>query len=299
MVRPAVVREVEDDGLLAREGQPWALDKLGILEKYDGAFCTACKNTPGWYYVEGFAGPGVNLIRTTVRVAGSPLIALDAAPEFRKCILVERGARSAEALTRRTEVYGARAVVLRGDCNRDLIPLMAEHVNPNAPCLAVLDPEGLELHWSTVEAIAGFKNPGRSKVEQLILLPTNTGFIRLLTVDRDPEPWAVARLDRMFGSDEWRPIYRDRIEGRISPTVARDRYVILYQDRLRGLGYQTVLERAIRSDGWSGAIRYFLIFATDNATGEAIMDSCFQHVEGGDQLTLPGITARRQKYSPD
>jgi three-Cys-motif partner protein len=290
--------EATDDGLCVRQSGRWALDKLGILSRYVPQFGRACRNkAPAWYYAEGFAGPGVNLIRQGGRrVRGSPLIALEARPAFRSCVFIEASRAAADALRQRTARFGDRAHVMRGDCNRDLLPLMAQHINRHAPCLAVLDPEGADLAWSTLQALARFKARGRSKVEQLILFPTNTGFIRLLPINRQPAGRAVERLDQMFGGEGWKGVYADRVAGRISPSQARDRYLAYYQDQLRGLGYRIVLERAIRRQGWGGAVLYFLVFATDNPAGERIMDSCFDHVENEPQATLPGITAPRRRY---
>ncbi len=47
----------------------------------------------------------------------------------------------------------------------------------------------------------------------------------------------------------------------------------MYGDGLKSLGYKTVLDRQIKKEG--GQPMYFLIFATDNAAGERIMDSVF------------------------
>lgn len=54
-------------------------------------------------------------------------------------------------------------------------------------------PEGSELDWDTVAAISRFKK-GHYKAEQLILLPTHTGFIRQLFVNRPLEEWAENNL---------------------------------------------------------------------------------------------------------
>jgi hypothetical protein len=72
-----------DDGL-ARDAGPWVKDKLGILRKYLPAFGMACRNkAPEWFYVEGFAGPGVNRLRDTGELVwGSSMLALQADPMF-------------------------------------------------------------------------------------------------------------------------------------------------------------------------------------------------------------------------
>lgn len=56
---------------------------------------------------------------------------------------------------------------------------MLERIPRRAPAFAFLDPEGSELHWSTVEAIADHKcGHAKTKIEQLILFPVDMGFVR-------------------------------------------------------------------------------------------------------------------------
>src|SRR5437016_7940782 len=80
-----------DDGLVDREAGPWTRDKLAILWCYMGGFCLACSGKAHqWFYVDAFAGPGVNWIpQIHQRVAGSPLLALAAAPAFGRCLCVD------------------------------------------------------------------------------------------------------------------------------------------------------------------------------------------------------------------
>ncbi|MCA1680525.1 MAG: hypothetical protein LC777_17035, partial [Actinobacteria bacterium] len=56
----------------------------------------------------------------------------------------------------------------------------------DAPAFAFLDPEGSELAWDTVTAIAEHNPKPYKKVEQLILLPTDMGFVRTLPLPSLP-----------------------------------------------------------------------------------------------------------------
>ena len=287
-----------DDGLVVREAGPWVKDKLGILAQYLPAFGKACKDkAPNWFYVDAFAGSGLNRIRKTGELVwGSPLIALRADPPFTRCAFLDSGTAEVQALRRRTAPYGARAVVRQGDCNTALLPLMQEAVDPRAPCLCVFDPEGPNLDWRTVASVARFKRAGFSKVEQLILFPTDTGFIRELPRERQIEGWGERDLRRVFGNDDWRAIYERRRRDEISADDARTEYVRLYADQLRHqLKYKTVLDRPVRTHGWGGRILYFLLFATDNDAGKRIMDSCFDYVPPSDQLTFGFKVARKRR----
>jgi three-Cys-motif partner protein len=271
---------LEDDGLPVRpDVGPWTLDKLEIVSRYQGDFAKACaRKAPGFYFGDGFAGPGVNRARDTGELAaGSPLLALETNPPFTSCLFMDSGLQVVRTLKERTVSYGQRAIVRRGNCNTDLVPAMEEHFHRRAPLLVLLDPEGYELSFSTVKAVSRFRN-GKTKAEQLILLPTHTGFLRTLPTAGVPEKHNEDHMTRMYGTDRWEEIYHDRLRDNITTDTATSRYVNLYADQLRTLGYKTVLDREIREGGFKGALKYFLLFATDHEAGERIMDHIFNTV---------------------
>jgi hypothetical protein len=145
-----------DDDLEVRPAGLWTADKLAIVRYYLPGFANACAKAKTFHFVDGFAGPGVNLIAEE-RVAGSPLIALETPPAFAKCLLMDANERVVNTLQARTASYGDRAVVERGDCNADLLPLMQRHLGGWDPALVLLDPEGCELSWEAVQGIASFR----------------------------------------------------------------------------------------------------------------------------------------------
>lgn len=267
----------EDDGLPVREAGQWAKDKLAVIECYLDAFATACsKKAKSWHLVDGFAGPGVNEIRETGELVwGSPMLGVRTQPAFDQCLFMDSGRQEYRALTERTEGFRERVVVRQGDVNGDLTTAMYEVLNRRAPVLCLLDPEGANLGWETVEALSRFR-VGRFKTEMLILFPTHTGFIRMLPVEGESEPWAPAKLDYIYGDGRWRRIWRARQKGEISTDQATTHYVRLYRDRLVELGYpaELVLDREIRRGGRGGQLLYFLIFATTHDRGREIMDHC-------------------------
>ena len=61
-----------------------------------------------------------------------------------------------KALAARTERYGDRAVRFNGDANC-IVGDMLALVPKRAPAFSFLDPEGSELGWDTVTAIADHK----------------------------------------------------------------------------------------------------------------------------------------------
>jgi three-Cys-motif partner protein len=259
------------DGLPARDAASWTEEKLMILDAYLNAFAKACQRAGGWYGLDLFAGTGLNWSTTrNAPVNGSALIALEASePSATQVILAEKHPGAFEALTHRTEPYGTRALRMNDDANL-IIGDMLSLVPRRAPAFAFLDPEGSELEWPTVEAIAEHKR-GHSpnKIEQLILFPTDMGFVRLA-------PDHPELVTRIYGHDRWKEIYERRSAGKISAEQARSEYVRLYAAGFTQLGYETVLDRQITKA--NGSPMYFLVFATDNAAGEKIMDFVFDRV---------------------
>ena len=286
--------QTASDGLPARVAPSWTEEKLMILESYLDAFADACKSAGGWYGLDLFAGTGLNWSETGGEERnGSPVIALEAqSPKATQIIVAESYKKSYEALRHRTERYGDRICLFNDDANRIVGDMLAP-VPPRAPAFAFLDPEGSELEWPTVEAIANHKRGhGPNKIEQLILFPTDTGFMRLT-------PGHPDLVTRIFGNEDWREIDDRRQAGKLSADEARGEYVRLYADGLRRLGYTTVLDRQITKS--NGQPMYFLIFTTDHDAGERIMNHCFDQVrmrvqeERGQGQLFPIKEAPRRK----
>jgi three-Cys-motif partner protein len=97
-------------------------------------------------------------------------------PEAIKVAVAESHAGAFKALVHRTERYGNRVESFNEDANK-IVAAMLGLIPRRAPAFAFLHPEGSELEWPTVEAIAEHKR-GHSpnKIEQLILFPTDMGF---------------------------------------------------------------------------------------------------------------------------
>lgn len=289
---------VPDDGYIIRAGHQWTLDKLEVLDLYYPAFTKATKRAPARHLFEGFAGPGLNRIGSEI-LHGSPLIAMNTSPPFTTGTFMDLDPSNIDALQHRLGAFGGRAVATVGDCNVDLVPEIAGRVGPWDPSLCVLDPEGADVAWSTPKAIAAI--PKRSyKIEQLILFPTNTGFLRLLPLESELKDWARERITRMYGHEEWLDIYKARRRQLISSDRATTEYVKLYAEGFTRLGYRSVLDKEIRDGGHRGRLRYFLIFATDHPLGETIMNRVFnkagtERMKSYEQPTLFDFKPERRK----
>lgn len=274
--------KAEDDGLVTRPIGIWSLEKLATLLLYFRAFTTACGKAGGGYYVDGMAGPGICRLRGAwpdpYLAWGSPLLALRSRPEFQQCSFLEIDQRKVEALRARAAAYGGRAAVQQGDVNLDVRRLLEDQVPPRAPCFCFLDPQGIELCFETISAIASTPRR-RLKPELLVVFPLRMALLRLLTLSRPIGSKTEARLNGAFGGHEWFKIYEARRNGDITRTHAKMEYLNLYCDKVRSLGYRWVRSKAIvapRAPGTRRQEMYHLIFATDHPAGEDIMRDVFQ-----------------------
>ena len=271
-----------DDGLVTRPIGVWTLEKLAILLLYFEGFTRACGRARGGYYLDGLAGPGICRIRGARAqpnyVWGSPLIALRTQPPFQRCISLDISEGNTRALSSRVSSYGTRAVVHAGDVNQRLANVVRSEVPGRAPCFCLLDPEGTELQWSTIEAVA--RTPGRRrKPELLVLFPMEMGFIRLLTTAAEIRSGWKARIDRMFPDGTWWNVYQRRVAGRLTPSEAKDLYIEIYRNGLEASGYRHVNSHPITAPTVTGGQRrelYHLVFASDSDAGKDIMDYVFQ-----------------------
>lgn len=301
--------ETASDGHPARVAPTWTEEKLAILACYLHGFALACKShRRGWYALDIFAGVGLNISATTRgEIPASAMRALEAGPPLaRMVVLCERSASALPALMHRVAPYGDRARVFAKDANTEIGGMLAL-IPRDAPAFAFLDPEGSELAWDTVHAIAKHKSTPYKKIEQLILLATDMGFVRTLPVAKDLSPGAAAKITAMYGHDRWRAIYERRRADKINAEAARTEYVRLYAQGLRDLGYEHVQERQITKEGAGGrrgSPMYFLMHASDHEAGERIMAHCFdkKHIRPGEQLGQEGlfhvpVAPRRRRLS--
>lgn len=218
-----------------RSGQIWTLSKLDFLEKYLPAFNKASKRAGKTFYVDGFAGPGTNQIGKEVR-AGSPLIALNTKPAFTHYFLVEKDKKTFTSLENRVRQHALHqyTTLFQADFN-DVIEPILEELPKYAPTFFLLDPEGLELAWSTMEKIGK-----RNKADVFVLI-SGSGVARNL---QHPQ-----LLTRFFGDDSWQYIRERRERGDFGVDVKDDEaYTRHYVERLQTLGF--------------GHTKYFLVAST-------------------------------------
>lgn len=156
-----------------------------------------------------------------------------------------------------------------GDFNQLVLSDLAENRIPkDKPTFAFLDPDSTQLGWTTIEALARYKDaPGLYKIELLILLNTDQALVRLVPRHQGPdyENSGDARtMDWVMGG---RDAWWDLNDQHFSAMNLMARYV----HRLRALGYLDV--RAVPILNPRTRVRqYFLIHASDHPAAAGLMN---------------------------
>lgn len=258
---------------MARAWGFWTRGKLDILRNYLDAFTTASQSADERLYFDLFAGETENVDRITGEpIHGSARIALSTDnPPFTRLRFFEIN-RPAELEARlRAEFPDRDLGVYPGDCNETIHRALEELTHLNwAPAFAFIDPNGPDVRWTTLEALAAFKAKRRTKVELWMLFPEPM-FVRFLRTDGgDVEPDHARRITGMYGSHQWRQVYQARLDGRLTPADARAEYVNLMRWRLQTvLGYTWTHTLEVHNE--RDLPIYHLIFATDHDAGDRIM----------------------------
>lgn len=272
----------EDDGLPMRESQDYAKDKLRVLEGYIARFTTSMRKSQ-WSalgYIDLLAGPGKNRFQPSGDILlGSPLIALTAKYPFTYYRFVEMGNQEYVALARRitSSEHAERVKVIHGDCNAVVNTVVADIASRDKRFLAehkwsslnlaFLDPEGLELEWATVEKL------GRIRRMDIILNFSTSGFTRNAAQMLMSEN--TARLDRFFGTTEWKMVYQE--VSKKDNSYVRRAMLDFYKSRLVTLGYKIHPDERVFKTS-KGVQVYTLMFASKHDLGNKFWSGAIQEV---------------------
>lgn len=185
---------------------PWAILKHAILTYYVDIYTTIIKAIfKRAYYLDVFAGPGLDKIRETDEVIfGSPLIADRATKsrrKFDKLILIEKNHKYTNAL----KTLIPHAKVINTNANEEGIRLAIDELDQDGqyPVLAFVDPEGLDIDWSTLEhlltrwsdVIVNYQPDAVSRT---------VGTAKSPRVAEDQRIKSAEKLTRFFGTEDWK-----------------------------------------------------------------------------------------------
>ena len=160
--------EPVEDGLPIRDFGPWVAEKLDYLKRYIGIFENSMHMKP-WrerHYIDLFAGTGKCQVAETRNVyLGSSLLALTTTHPFTHYYFVDKEPDNISVLRKRCD---ASLIASNVDCKtgdgNTIVKEIVEHILDvdrkfingtwSSLNLAFLDPDGLELRWETVAALA-------------------------------------------------------------------------------------------------------------------------------------------------
>ena len=262
----------------------WSEIKLEILRKYAAAYSTilAARTEPQLehFYIDGFSGAGQHLSKSTgAAVEGSPTIALQIRPAFRRFFFIDLDGDKLEFLR---DTIGDRSDVelLQGDCNR----LLLERVFPQVAwdryrrALCLLDPYGLQLDWEVI------REAGQRRTIDLFLnFPVMD--MNRNTLWREPERASEelrTRMTRFWGDQSWfEAAYTpssqmglfDEPETWIKRT--NDEVAEAFRQRLLQVAGFAHVPRPLPMRNSRGAVVYYLFFASQRPVAGEIVRQIF------------------------
>jgi three-Cys-motif partner protein len=281
-------------------GGSWTEDKLARVQKYLQAYVTALKNQPfGTVYVDAFAGTGAvktkggvpscdgiplaELAEKETRdyVVGSTKLALEVSPPFSKYVFIEKAKTAVgelQDLADSSPLCG-RIEIVRGDANMSVRRLCEAGDWFANRAVLFLDPFGMQVDWRTIECVAGTR-----AIDMWYLFPLGAA-MRLLTRDRGPSPTMAARLDGLFGSDDWREAFyavseQARLFGDdvcIERTASFGALADYTLGRLRSV-FTGVSDRGLVLCNSKNVPLYLLCFAVGNEKGKPIALRIANHI---------------------
>lgn len=268
---------------MSREWGPWTVIKLNTIEGYLSGFTTASQRKAGrTLYLDLFGGRPSNRRRGSDEdyFAGSALRAANTRPEFTHLIVTELS-RSAAAEQREALQQAApgRAEVIQGDCNEVMPQALERLVRKDsgwrhAPTFALIDQYSAQVRWETLQTLARFKDPIRTKIELFMFFGPSFILRGLHGVGNVVNAAHARHLDDMFGDRAWRYIVAAWQDDVLSWTEAEQELVNLMRWLLeQRLGYKMTLP--LKLSNTVGRHIFSMIYASDHEVGSKIMTSLF------------------------
>jgi three-Cys-motif partner protein len=271
----------EPDGLQTRTSQDYVFYKLNSLTFYLKVTNTAMRDK--WrnrYYIDLESGPGKNTVGSEI-ILGSPLIALTAEFPATHFWLNELDATANTALEQRVSAspLRERVEIFQRDVN-EVVSSVCSEINKRDRIsgslnIAFLDPEGLELQWTTVEQLA------RITRMDLIINFSTGGLFRSIGKGYEQV------VDLFFGTPAWRKIYRPND----NPVSKRRALIDFYRQRLESFGYHIDIDpnlggNDIAVNNSKNAQVYSMIFASKHELGAKFWKAAAKSVK---PPMLPGF----------
>jgi three-Cys-motif partner protein len=266
----------------------WSEVKLEIVRDYASAYSKILSKQSSisrYLYIDAFAGAGFHVSKRSGEfVPGSPLNALNIEPRFSEYHFIDLNPARVAGLQELSDVSN-NVVVHHGDCNRLLLEKILPkcHYSDFARALCLLDPYALSVDWQVLETA------GRMKSVEI--------FYNFMMMDanmnvfwRSPERVSTeqrARMTAVWGDESWRDAAYKKEQkslldegGFFEEKASNQRIAQAFKDRLRNVAGFRYVPDPIPMCNSSGAVVYYLFFASPNATGHDIVEQIFKKHAG-------------------
>ena len=261
----------EEDGLPTREFGKWTIQKVEYLKKYIYQFETSMRKRP-WRqrsYIDLFSGTGKFKLKGTNNIyLGSPLLALTTRYPFTHYYFVDFRKENIDALQKRSSASLPRKKFYVGDANVKVMEIVQELQRVDRQVitgkwssfnLTFLDPDGLELEWKTVEALA------KINIMDMVIHYSQNGLTR--NIERCYASSSETIIDKFFGDEGWRKIYKTW-QNKSSKKGLHRELMDYYQGKLKALGYAGITSpEPLMKTSQTNAPLYRLIFASKHKLG--------------------------------
>jgi three-Cys-motif partner protein len=275
-------------------GGSWTAEKIERLRKYLAAYVQIMKGQPwceAFCYIDAFAGTGYNQPRTssskedstldllpelaapeTLQFLGSSVRnALEIQPPFTQYVFIEKSAPRAAELLQLKDAYPAlsdRISVHTDDANSSIQKLCQTWDWSKRRAVLFLDPFGMQVNWSTIEAVAR-----TGAIDMWLLFPAGIGVNRMLPGHGNISQAWSRRLDAILGvpEAEWYPEFYKSDEADMFGVTALQKTATIasigdfFVKRLKTV-FPAVAEKPLALKNDSGTVLYLLCFAAKNAT---------------------------------
>jgi len=290
-------------------GGDWTTAKLDVLARYLTSYTTALKDKPSKErpfrkgYIDAFAGSGYRDTRREDEAGergqvpllpdlaadepqalldGSARLALKTEPRFDRYVFIERSASRCaqlEALKLEFPHLASHIDIRQGDANAEIQEVCRKDWSSHRAVM-FLDPYGMQVEWTTIEAIAATK-----AIDLWLLFPLGIGVNRLLTRSGDiPQSWR-RRLNLLLGTEDW---YEEFYQVETTPTLfgGNEERVVkatmatmgrYFNDRLRTVFAGAVDEPGVLRNSANNPL-YLLCFAVGNERGKDIAVRIAKHL---------------------
>ncbi len=263
-------------------GGQWTKDKMEIFMKYLPAYLTIMNSVierkdyaKNWklIYFDGFAGSGAiieNDDESFVEGVSTRVLSVEKPREFdlyRFVDLDEKNATDLRLLIDTKFLSKKAKVRIYNDDFNEVVLKLADFMKNDKKykCLAFVDPYGMSVNWSSLEALKGLS------IDMWILVPTGLGANRLLKKDGNISDAWFEKLEKFLGiskaeinNEFYKPILTLFGEEKSKETDSIAKIHNIYKARLNTI-FKYVSDAYVMKNN-KNSIMYHFLLASNNQT---------------------------------